>query len=154
MTNKTNKREILRKVSLVFSWLWLFYVTIKFVLGTADTFSTVCMFLCYSVWALNLILSIILKIVQKVSDYKLYKTYVNGFNYLKAVHKARYKLYFTGNSEEIETYSEEIERYGATMLNVGESLVSNAKLNRKQSQKVSEILEQTRNLMQTTFAAN
>lgn len=148
------KKEILRKIWVGASWLWLFYITIELILGKADTFTTVCMFLCYAVWTLNFILSIVLKIFTKVSDYKLYKKYTEGFNYLKAVHKARYKLYFTGNNEEIESYSEEIQRYGSAMLDVGESIASKNTLTKKQNKKVHEIIEQTKQLMETTFAAN
>lgn len=143
------KKEVLRKVWLVFSWLWLFYITVKFLLGKADTFSIVCMFVCYSLLTLNLILSIVLKIVKFIGSYKLYKTYTNGLTYLKAVHKERYKLYFTGSKEKVEEYSAEIERYGTAMLEAGESAISNHLLSQKHTQKVQEILEQTKKLMTT-----
>ena len=144
------KKQILRKVWVVFSWVWLFKVTVEFLLGKADTFSTVCMFVCYSIWSLNLLVIVVCKVIEKVTNYKAYKQYEEGFKYLEAVHKARYKLYFTGTSKEVETYSEEIERYGNAMLNEGQNKVSNNKHSKTQTKKVQEILNQTRKLMTTT----
>ena len=143
------KKEVARKVWVVFSWVWLFKMTIEFLIGKADTFSTVCMFVCYSICSLNLLVIVVCKIIEKVANYKAYKQYEKGFKYLEAVHKARYKLYFTGTSEEVETYSKEIERYGNAMLNVGEYYVSNNTLSKIQTKKVQEILNQTRKLMTT-----
>ncbi len=143
------KKEVLRKVWSVFFWLWLSLITAKFLLGKADTFSTVCMFLCYSVLALELILSIVLKIVKFIMSYILYKTYTDGLTYLKAVHKERYKLYFTESKEKVEEYSAEIERYGTAMLEAGERAISNNLLSQKYTQRVQEILEQTKKLMTT-----
>lgn len=141
------KKEVLRKVWVVFSWLYLFYMTVKFLLGKADSFTSVCIFICWSIWALNLILSIVLKVMDKVNDYKTYKSLVKGLEYLQAVHKARYKLYFTGNKEEIEEYSTEIERYGRAMLDVGEHTISSNLLSKKHINNVTEILDQTKEMM-------
>ena len=136
------KKENLRKVWSAFSWLCLFYITVKFLLGKADTFSTVCMSVCYSILAFYLILSAIQKIVKKLADYKAYKEYENGFKYLKSISAARYRLYFTGSKEDVESYSAEIERYGNAMLIVGEDYVSNNVLNEKHIKRVEEILDQ------------
>lgn len=136
------KKENLRKVWSVLSWFSIFYITVKFLLGKADAFSTVCMSVCYSILALYLILSAIQKIVKKLADYKAYKEYENGFKYLKSIHAARYRLYFTGSKEDVEAYSAEIERYGNAMLNVGEDYVSNNILNEKHTKRVKEILDQ------------
>ena len=92
------KKKITRKVSWAISLGWLFYITIKFLIGKADTFSTICMFVCYSLWALYLIPNIVLKITQNIQKYKIYKSLVNVFEYLQAIHKERYKLYFTGDN--------------------------------------------------------
>lgn len=143
------KKEILRKVWYVLSWLCLFYITVKFLLGKANTFSTIYMSICYSILALYLILSAIQKIVEKLDNYKAYKAYEKGFEYLKSVHKARYRLYFTGTSQEIEAYSAEIERYGNAMLNVGEDYISNNLLSKKHIKRVKEILDQIPKLMST-----
>ena len=143
------KKEVLRKVWSVLSYLWLFYTTVKFLLGKADIFSMIFLFMCYIALALNMISSIISKIVKIVDSYTLYKSYKNGLEYLKAVHKERYKLYFTGSKEKVEEYSAEIERYGTTLLDSGESAISNNLLNQKHSQKVQEILKQTKKLMTT-----
>lgn len=141
------KKEILRKVWLVFSWLYLFYMTAKFLLGKTDSFTSVCLFICWSIWALNLILHIVSKIMDKVNDYKTYKSLVKGLEYLQAVHKERYKLYFTGDKEKIEEYSTEIEKYGRAMLDVGNCAISSNVLSKKHINNVKEILDQTKEMM-------
>lgn len=141
------KKEMLRKVWSVLSWLSIFYVTLKFFFGKADTLSTLCMI----GLALYLLLIAIQKTVEKFANYKVYKEYQKSFAYMKALHKTRYKLYFTGTIKDIEAYSAEIERYGSAMLNIGEVYISNNLLSEKQKTKVKEILDQTRELMSTTF---
>lgn len=141
------KKEILRKVWLVLSWLYLFYITAKFLLGKADTLTTVCMFICYSISVLYFIVLIISKIIHKVNDCKIYKSLEKGLEYLQAVYKERYKLYFTGDKEKIEEYSAEIERYGNAMLNAGESAISNNLLSKKHVTNVKEILNQTKEMI-------
>ena len=143
------KKEIARKVWYGFSWVWLIYITVKFFLGIATTSNIVCMVICYSIYGLLLISEIALKIIQKVNDYKTYKSLVNGFEYLQAVHKARYKLYFTGDREKVEEYSAEIERYGNAMLDVGKAAISNKLLSKKHIESVEEIISQTEKLMTT-----
>ena len=148
------KKEVLRKVLGVFFWLYFFYLTAKLLPGKADYFTSACMFLCWSILALklillalNLILIIVLKIEIKVKAYKLYKFLVKGFEYLQAVHKVRYKLYFTGDKEKIEEYSTEIERCGRIILNVGEYEVSNNLFSKKQVNEIIEILDQTKEII-------
>lgn len=139
------KKNILQKVLLVIAWLVLLETTIRFILGKTDLFSNICLIIMYSTWGLNLILAI----TQKIYQYKNYKAYRKGFEYLSAVYKARYKLYFTGNKEDIETYSNEIKRYGNAMLNVGQYYVENAKMTKKQRQTISEILTETKKMITT-----
>lgn len=141
------KKEVLRKVLGVFFWLYFLHLIAKLLLGKADFFTSACVFLCWSILALNLILIIVLKIEIKVKVYKLYKFLVKGFEYLQAVHKVRYKLYFTGDKEKIEEYSTEIERCGRIILNVGEYEVSNNVFSKKQLNEVIEILDQTKEIM-------
>lgn len=139
------RKEILRKVLAVFCWADLLFVTVEFALGKIDTFSTVCMFVCYFIWATILIN----KIRKEAIKYKAYRQYQEGFTYLKAIHKTRYKLYFTGTSKEVEIYSEEIERYGNILLNLGEWYISNNIFGKTRTEKVQEILEKTKELMIT-----
>ena len=141
------KKEILRKVWSVLSWLIIFYVTLKFLFGKSDALSTVCMI----GLALYLLLIAIQKIVKKFANYKVYKEYEEGFKYLKSIHAARYRLYFTGTRKDVEAYSAEIERYGNAILSIGEDDISNNRLNKKTITKVMKILDQTRKLMSTPF---
>lgn len=141
------KKEILRKVLVIFYWLCLFYVSVKFLPGKADSFTCVCIFICWSILALILILIIVSKIMDKVNAYKTYKSLIKGIEYLQAVQKARYKLYFTGDKEKIEEYSTEIERYGRVMLDVGKNAISSNLLSKKHINNIKKILDQTKEIM-------
>ena len=134
---------------LVSFWLGPFYITVRFLLGERDVTNIICMCICYSIWGLDLILSIVTKILHIVGSYKQYKVCKDGLEYLKAVHAARYRLYFTGTKEKVEEYSAKIERLGTVLLNVCEGSISNNQLSKKHTQKVKEILNQTKKLMTT-----
>ena len=54
-----------------------------------------------------------------------------------------------GTKEKVEEYSAEIDRYGTALLNICEDSISNNLLSKKHTQKVEEILNQTKNLMTT-----
>jgi len=145
------KKKITRKVSWTISLGALFYITIKFLIGKADTFSTICMFVCYSLWALYLIPSIVLKITQNIQKYEIYKSLITVFEYFQAIHKERYKLYFTeDNRKKIEKYSAEIEEYGNAILDVCEEIITKNLLSKKHTKNVEKILNQTKKLMSTT----
>ena len=147
------KKEIVRKVYLVFSWGFIFYITIRFLMGKLDIFSTIFMFVYYSIFALDLILSIVFKIKQKVNEYKMYKSMykslLDGFVYLQTVHKERYKLYFIGDREKVERYSTEIERYGNIMLDACKSAISYNLVDEKHMESVEKMIKQTEKLMTT-----
>ncbi len=145
MTNK----EVLRRGCLVFGEVCFIYVSVKFALGKASTFETMLMATCDFVLVLNLITSIISKIVEIVNSYSLYKSYRKRLEYLENLHKIRYKLYFTGSKEEVEEYSTKIENYGTILLKGGKEAISKKLLRKKHSQKVQEILKQTEKLMTT-----
>ncbi len=145
------KKKITRKVSWTISLGALFYITIKFLIGKADTFSTICMFVCYSLWALYLIPSIVLKITQNIQKHEIYKSLITVFEYFQAIHKERYKLYFTeDNRKKIEKYSAEIEEYGNAILDVCEEIITKNLLSKKHTKNVEKILNQTKELMSTT----
>ena len=102
------KKKITRKVSWAISLGWLFYITIKFLIG-------------------------------------------NVFEYLQAIHKERYKLYFTGdNRKKIEEYSAEIEEYGNAILDVCKEIITKNLLSKKHTKSVEKIFNQTKELMSTT----
>lgn len=107
------------------------------------------MCICYFIWALNLILSVVTKIYHIIGSYEMYIKCKDALEYLKVMHTVRYKLYFMGTKEEVEEYSAEIERCGTILLNICENSISNNLLTKKHIKKVEEILNQTKNLMTT-----
>ena len=144
------KKTILRRILLIISWLCVLYNTIIILISNATVFNTVCVFLCYFIWTLCFILSLIEKIKFKITIHNAYEQYENGFAYLKAIHKARYKLYFSEtSSEDIETFSKEIESFGNSMLKIGEDYISSNKFTKKQTQQIKEIISETKKLMTT-----
>ncbi len=148
MAKKTMK-EVLLKVWFVFSNLYLFKITIDFFIGKADTVAIVCMIICYSVLTIHLISSFILFILVELTKYKEYKKYEDGLEYLKFLHKARYKSNFTGTREDVENYSKEIERYGNAMINLGEHYVERKVFHKNKEKRVKEIINRTKELMAT-----
>ena len=78
----------------------------------------------------------------------MYKQYKENYEYLKNLHKNRYRLYFTeeGN-EKIEAYSNEIEEEGEYLIDIGKICIENNILSRRQMANVKEMLEQTERMM-------
>lgn len=141
------KKKVLRKVLSVISWLTLAYLSIRFLIGDLDTFSTVCLIICYVSMALNITVTVCCKAMY----FKQYKTFLEGYNYLKTVHNARYKLYFSYDKEKIEVYTQEIHRYGESLLSVGNYYIDNKIFGEKKLKRIQEIIDKTKELMQKEF---
>ncbi|MGN1301840.1 MAG: hypothetical protein ACI4U9_04905 [Clostridia bacterium] len=139
-------KKVLRKVWSVLYWIAVCDITLRFIMGKADVMCIIAVCITYAGFLLNGILSL----VKIISTYKAHKVYKEGYDYLKAVHKARYKLYFSGDKEEIETYSKEIERYGNILISIGEDRMKDAKLSKKIRKEIQEIIDGTKKLMTTT----
>lgn len=142
------KKEILRKVWLIISWLCVLNITKKFLLGNLDTFSSVIILIFWAMYVLNLILDIVLKVIYKINDYKTYKFLTEGFNGLQVLHKIRYRLYFTGNKKKIEEYSKKIESLGEDILSLGEAFISSNFIGEQHVNSVKEMLKQTKEMME------
>lgn len=144
---------MIKKVIYTLSIISFFYLTIMTLLGKTNIFTIILLCTIYSVLILNLFLFIILKIFFKISEKiyanKIYINYCELFEYLKHIHKTRYKLYFSGVNKDIEIYSKEIENCGNVILDLGVYLTeSNNKLMKSnQISKIQEIIEQTKYLM-------
>ena len=89
-----------------------------------------------------------LHIIYRIGGYRLYKQYKENFEYLKNLHKNRYRLYFTEErNEKIEVYSNEIEEEGEYLIDIGKICIENNILSRRQMANVKEMLEQTERMM-------
>ena len=139
------KRKITRGICLIYTLGWLFYITIKFLMGKASNFSIICMFIGYSLW----IFLLILKIREKVEEYKTYKCLVNCFEHLQTVHKELYKLYFTGDREKIEQCSTEFKEKGILLIEICKLFTSNNLLSKKHIESIEKMTNQTEKLMET-----
>ena len=117
------KKEILRKVLFVVINLFcILYVTANFLRGRANVFAIIGMVILYVGW----ILFFILHIIYRIGGYRLYKQYKENFEYLKNLHKNRYRLYFTEErNEKIEVYSNEIEEEGEYLIDIGKICIEN-----------------------------
>lgn len=134
---------ILRKVCLVVTCVGCCDMTLQFIMGEMNNLISVIAF-CLT-W-----LGFIMNVIQWIRPYKDYKIYKEGYDYLKAVHKARYKLYFSGNNEEIDIYSREIERYGTILIRSCERHLVNQDMSKKMCNKIRTIIDETKKLMNTT----
>lgn len=147
------KKKILRKVwKVCFAYAcgYLFYITIRFLIGKADIASTIVMFACYLILALCLIFCIVYKITQKVRQYSAYISLVVSFKYLQSLYKRRYKIYFAGDRKKVEEYSTEIERCGNSILEGCNIAISTNLLSKKHIPNAKEIINQTEKLLTTT----
>lgn len=145
------KKKVLRKILSVISWLTIAHLSIRFLLGDLDTFSTVCLTIFYVSMVLNIVVTVCCKIISKAMYFKQYKTFLEEYNYLKAVHNARYKLYFSSDKEKIEVYTQEIQHYGEALLIAGNYYIDNKIFSKKKMQEVHEIIDKTKELMQKEF---
>lgn len=145
------KKEVLRKVLSILSWLVLIHLTVGFLLGDRDIFFMICLGICYGCFMVDIVIIIICKIILKVMDFKDYKLFKEGYEYLKTVHNTRYKLYFSANKEIVNVYSQEIQRYGNALLNVGSYLIENKILGKKKIKEVQEIVDKIQELMRKEF---
>ena len=142
-------KKILEKVWSALYWLILADFTIRFLLGKADIIVIIALGINYTLILFNFVLDLFLKLKQ----YEAHKIYKDGFEYLKDVHKARYKLYLqAGDKEKIEAYSKEIERYGNILLSIGQERLEDQKLSNKIHKEVNGIVDETKKLMTTIQA--
>lgn len=139
-------KKVLRKIWSVLYWIAVCDITLRFIMGKADVLCTIAICITYFGFLMNGIAWLF----KVITTYKTHKVYKEGYEYLKAVHKARYKLYFSGDKEEIEVYSEEIERYGSTLISIGENRLKDEKMNKRIRNEVQDIIDGTKKLMTTT----
>ncbi len=84
---------------------------------------------------------------EKIYINKACMKFEGVFNHLIKLHKERYKLYFSGDKEKIETYSEKIEFVGKKLLELGELLISNKLTSKNNKIKLKEMMKKTEKLM-------
>lgn len=82
----------------------------------SDTFITVCIFICYSIYVLLILIS-------RITTYNKYKKLIKVFYYFQALYNERYKLYLTGGRVKIEDHSNKIKIYGNAILEVSNYIV-------------------------------
>ena len=141
------KAKGLLKVWLIFSWISLIYVTVKFLLGKADTFNTILVFGCWSVIIFNMILDVIAKVMNKVNDYRAYKQFVERLRVLRILQKNMHINCYAGNKEEVKSISTKIEEHGTSILEFGEYCIQRNVLSKRHIEEVQEMLAEVKNLM-------
>lgn len=138
-------KKVLRKVLLVLYWIAVCYITLQFIMGETNVLCiiAVCLTCLYFLMKFIAWLGRIYIIYNKHTVYKV------EYEYLKALHKERYKFYFSEEKEKIEVYSKEIERYGKALIKIGEERLKEKKMNKKMCKEVQEIIDKIKILMQT-----
>lgn len=144
MNKKFSLRDVLSVVILIGGMI---YYTIAFFLGNLDSFSLAMLIFLYAMLGLFLFIMICLHIISKIVFRNLLKTYLEGFNYLKFVHKRRYQLYFSKNKEELDDCSTEIQTYGKKIVDLGNYYLTHKGISKKQVDMIKTILDKTHELM-------
>lgn len=145
MFNKKN----LQKAGVLMSYALLLYTTIISILGKANTVDKIYMWTCYLLLVITLLVKFSCKIATIIIQYKSYIKYRREFNYLQAIHKKRYKLYFMENRELLDKYSVEIADHGLALIKAGEECISKQLLNKKQMMAIGDMINQTVSMMTT-----
>ena len=146
-----NIKQRLRIILYSYSITTIVIYTIKLLCGKLSSIGKITLCICYGIIAFLLIyiLLIILKneIREKIYINKACMKFEGVFNHLIKLHKERYKLYFSGDKEKIETYSEKIEFVGKKLLELGELLISNKLTSKNNKIKLKEMMKKTEKLM-------
>lgn len=146
-----NIKQRLRIILHSYSVTTIVIYTIKLLCGKLSSIVKITLCICYGMIAFLLIyiLLIILKneIREKIYINKACMKFEGVFNHLIKLHKERYKLYFSGDKEKIETYSEKIEFVGKKLLELGELLISNKLTSKNNKIKLKEMMKKTKKLM-------
>ena len=146
-----NIKQRLRIILYSYSVTTIVIYTIKLLCGKLSSIGKITLCICYGMIAFLLIyiLLIILKneIREKIYINKACMKFEGVFNHLIKLHKERYKLYFSGDKEKIETYSEKIEFVGKKLLELGELLISNKLTSKNNKIKLIEMMKKTKKLM-------
>ena len=143
-----NIKQRLRIILYSYSVTIIVIYTIKLLCGKLSSIGKITLCICYGMIAFLLIyiLLIILKneIREKIYINKACMKFEGVFNHLIKLHKERYKLYFSGDKEKIETYSEKIEFVGKKLLELGELLISNKLTSKNNKIKLKEMMKTIR----------
>ena len=100
------------------------------------------------IWLIYNLLIALKSIIKNKKCYnKGYKVFEIWFDYLKNIHRERYKLYFSDDKKKIEIYSAIIECIGDYLLYLGKLLSSEKRLNKKKRIKLEEMMKETERLM-------
>lgn len=145
-------KGILRKVLSAVSWLLFVYLGIwLWNNNVGHGFIKVGLLIVCAIIALCVILLIILRIIIKVLTFNQYKAIKKLYYNLKDIHEARYKLYFIGEEEKINIYTQHIQERGEFLLYIGNDLLCTGKPSGKIKNEIQEILDKTQELMQNDF---
>lgn len=131
------KKEVLRKIGIVFSLIWLFKITVEFFLNKADTFSIVCMIICYIAGVFWLVR----KTIIAVNSYNQYENFEKDFHDITFLYLGKC---FSETQEDVESYSKAIERYHNALVELGESYIVTNSLSKKQTKKVQDMINQAK----------
>ena len=83
----------------------------------------------------------------KVQMYRDYRNFVELFLNMELMHKERYKLYFSGDSEKIKEYSGVIEEAGQVILAAGNFWVKEDMISYRKQEYAKEIVSKTKYLL-------
>ena len=143
------KKDIIFKLLYGLAWIFIIFITIIVFLGKAATRDIYIIVIFYILHGIMLLLRLAYEMAKLIYSYETDKFLSKALIYLKAIHKARYKLYFSEDKDLVEEYSVEIQRQGTAMINLGEDAILSNLLTKKHRNNIEEIIIQTKKLMTT-----
>ena len=89
------------------------------------------------------------KIFSKKDEYKnMCNQYQKMFENLKYIHKVRYGLYFSGDTEALQEVTQNFNECANDQLEIGKELLENPNFNQKEKDEIQKIIDQTKQLIE------
>lgn len=122
---------------------------INFVNGKRNLINWISIILFCIDLVLKLVIALIEPIGNRILAHKILKNYKKGFKIMKKAHQARYRLYFAGNSNEIEECSQLIKDMGKILISYGENDLTQKVLSSEQMEHVKQLDSLVRQMLTT-----
>jgi len=139
-------------VNKILRWIWVISAAIHWILfgiliicvinGINNIFITIA--LCF--YGVE-IFSDIRKAISNKNKYRnMYKKYLEMFENLKYIHKEKYRLYLSGDIEQINQITSDFNECVNEQLAVGKMFLESPNFNQEEKKSIQEIINQTREL--------
>jgi len=89
------------------------------------------------------------KAISNENKYRnMYRKYLEMFENLKYIHKARYRLYFSGDTEQITKITNDFNECAKEQLELGKMCLENPNFSQQEKEEIQKIIDQTKQLIE------